>query len=413
VVSGKAGEQVTPQKPSIVLGITADMSLKLMEGFPQYLARRGWDVHVVCSPGPLLDELKQEPGVTTHPIAMARRPAPIADLTALARWVFLLQRLRPDITSVGTPKAGFLGGIAGMVTRVPARIYMLRGLHFETATGLKFKLLMILEKVSLATAHSALAVSPSLRSRAIGLGLVRAEKIVVLGAGSSNGVDLLHYKPRRTDHPECEDGNKLAIELGLAPDVPVIGFVGRLSEDKGLADLAKARDILHSRGLDHQLLVVGGIDDSAAPAVLKELERSGRPPIQTGYVRDTAPYYRLMDLLCLPTRREGFPNVVLEASATAVPTVTTDATGAIDSVVDGETGVIARMDSVAELADGLALLIQNPGLRQRMGIASRQRAQDHYRRPLIWNLLEEFYTQSLPHQGPGQDSGAVTLSEAR
>lgn len=383
------------------------MSLKLMEGFPQYLASRGWDVHVVCSPGPLLDELNDAPGVTIHAVAMARRPAPIADAVALCRWVFLLLRLRPDVTSVGTPKAGFLGGIAGWLTRVPTRIYLLRGLHLETATGARLKLLSILEKLSFATAHKALAVSPSLRARAVGLGLVRSGKIAVLGAGSSNGVDLLHYHPGENGQ---EDADRLATELGLDRSVPVIGFVGRLSEDKGLAQLAKARDRLHASGIDHQLLVVGGIDDSAAPGVLKEMERSGRPPVQTGHVRDTAPYYRLMDVLCLPTRREGFPNVVLEAAATGVPTVTTNATGAIDSVVDGETGLVTQIDSASDLADGLATLIGDAWLRKRMGEASRQWVYDHYRRPLVWSLLDEFYTQSL-HQG--QKSEVVTIPDVR
>lgn len=402
---------VSPKR-RILLAVTADVSISLMQGFPQYLASRGWDVHVVSSPGPLLDRLEGAPGVTTHRIAMARKPAPIADLVALGRWVLLLLRLRPDITSVGTPKAGFLGGIAGWLTRVPTRIYLLRGLPLETATGAKFKLLVILERLAFAAAHEALAVSPSLRARAVELGLVRPEKIVVLGAGSSNGVDLFHFMPmqHKTDHGGWDDRDSLAIELGLDPKVPVVGFVGRLTEDKGLAHLARARDKLHSRGTDHQLLVVGGIDDSAAPAVLKELERSGRPPVQTGHVRDTAPYYRLMDLLCLPTRREGFPNVVLEASATCVPTVTTDATGAIDSVVDGETGLVTKMDSAAALADGLAMLINDPGLRKRMGEAAWQRAHDQYRRPLVWRLLEEFYTQSL-HQG--QNAEVVAMPEAR
>ncbi|MGN7202493.1 glycosyltransferase family 4 protein [Arthrobacter sp. SAFR-044] len=384
-------------KRKILLGVTVDISLGLMDGFPQYLSSRGWDVHVVSSPGPLLDELDDKPGITTHRIVMARRPAPIADLVALGRWVLLLQRIRPDITSVGTPKAGLLGGIAAWLTRVPTRIYLLRGLRLETAEGIKFKMLMFPEKLAFATAHKALAVSQSLRARAVGLGLVPSEKVIVLGAGSSNGVDLLHFK---SIEPKTQRGcganrDSLAMTLGLDFNVPVIGFVGRLTVDKGLAQLAKARDILHSRGVDHQLLIVGGVDDSEAPAALQALERSGRYPSLTGYVRDTAPYYRLMDLLCLPTRREGFPNVVLEASATGVPTVTTDATGAVDSVIDGETGIITQMDSALELADALAMLIEDPSLRKRMGEAARQRAHDYFRQPLVWGLLEEFYARSL------------------
>lgn len=395
------------RKRRILLGVTADMSIRLMGGFPQYLSNRGWDVHVVSSPGQLLDELDHEPGITTHRIQMARRPAPLADLVALARWVLLLLRIRPDITSVGTPKAGLLGGIAAWLTRVPVRIYLLRGLPLETAVGIKYTLLRILERLAFATAQKALSVSPSLSARAIELGLVPSKKILVLGAGSSNGVDMLHFRPAesKASSADRQESMILARELGLDVEVPIIGFVGRLTEDKGLGHLANARDILHGRGVDHQLLVVGGIDDSAAPATLEQLGRSGRTPIQTGHVWDTAPYYRLMDVLCLPTRREGFPNVVLEASASGVPTVTTDATGAIDSVVDGKTGIVTRMDSAAALAGGLATLIEDPSGRKRMGAAARQRAHDHYRQALVWSLLENFYAQSL---SPLPELNAVT-----
>jgi glycosyltransferase involved in cell wall biosynthesis len=412
MVSAPAGQLVGRRKRRILLGVTADMSIRLMEGFPQYLASRGWDVHVVSSPGSLLDELDEAPGITTHRIMMARKPAPLADLLALGRWIKLLLRLRPDITSVGTPKAGLLGGIAAWLTRVPARIYLLRGLPLETSTGVKFKILRVLEKLSFATAHKALAVSPSLSARAVALGLVPCQKIRVLGAGSSNGVNLLHFRPTepKADHLDVENKNFVAMELGLDISVPVIGFVGRLTEDKGLAHLASARDILHGRGIDHQLLVIGGVDDSAAPEALKQFHRSGRPPIQTGHVRDTAPYYRLMDVLCLPTRREGFPNVVLEASATGVPTVTTDATGAIDSVVDGRTGFVTQRDSPAALADGLATLLEDPVRRRSMGDAARHRAGDHYRQPLVWSLLEEFYVQSLR---PLRNFDGRTLTEGR
>ena len=125
---------MTSGKPRIVLGVTVDLSLRLMAGFPQYLAERGWDVHVVSSPGARLDALAGVDGVTVHALTMAREPSPVSDLRSLIAWMRLLRRLRPDVVSVGTPKAGLLGGIAARLTRVPGRVYMLRGLRLETST---------------------------------------------------------------------------------------------------------------------------------------------------------------------------------------------------------------------------------------------------------------------------------------
>lgn len=376
----------------ILLGVTADMSIRLMRGFPQYLANSGWDVHVVSSPGPLLDELDGAPGVTTHSIAMARKPAPLADLIALGRWILLLARLRPDVTSVGTPKAGLLGGLASLLMRVPSRVYLVRGLPLESAAGASFWLLRAMERLAFATAHSAVAVSPSLKSRVLDLGLVRPEKISVLGAGSSNGVDLVLFDRARADPDECAS---LSERLGLDAGVPVIGFVGRLTADKGLVHLADARAVLEENGIDHQLLVVGGIDDGAAVPALKRLRGTGRAPIETGHVRDTVPFYHLMDILCLPTRREGFPNVVLEAAAAGVPAVTTDATGAVDSVIDGVTGFVTNQHSPKDLARALTELMGDASKRHSMGAMSRRHAEENYGQVRVWSLFENYYSQSL------------------
>jgi len=364
------------------------MSLRLMQGFPEYLVTRGWDVHVVSSPGPLLDELSSADGVTTHGITMARKPSPVEDLRALAAWVRLLRRVRPNILSVGTPKAGLLGGIAGLLTRVPHRVYLLRGLRLESSTGPRRMVLSLLETVASSCAHQILAVSHSLRDRVAALKLMAPDKVVVLGAGSSNGVETVLYSRERFADADLA---RMSKALGLVPGILVVGFVGRLTKDKGLEVLAEARAILERKKVDYQLLIVGGIDDSDGARMLDAVRSTGRPALVSGQVDNPEPYYQLMDILCLPTLREGFPNVVLEAAAAGVPTVTTTATGAIDSVIHGETGLIATVGSAESLSDQLALLLEDSGLRLRMGANATLRVKDCFERTAVWDLTESFY----------------------
>ena len=101
-----------------------------------------------------------------------------------------------------------------------------------------------------------------------------------------------------------------------------------------------------------------------------------------------------MDFLCLPTLREGFPNVVLEAGVAGVPTVTTTATGAIDSVIDGETGIIVTAGNARALATGIAKLAQDRTLRIRLGGAARAHIQSHFAQEGVWENLRSFYSTS-------------------
>ena len=380
------------EPPRIVLGVTVDMSLRLLRGFPQYLAENGWDVHVVSAPGPALDELAGTPGVTTHAITMTRQPSPVRDVMSLVAWVRLLTRRRPDLISVGTPKAGLLGGLAGWLVRVPHRVYLLRGLRLETSTGIRRKILASAERLAISSSHHVLSVSTSLRAKAIALGLADPDKISVLGLGSSNGVEADDFSRKNFSDDEVA---RLRHHLGLVEGVPVIGFVGRLTEDKGLRVLIGARDALVQERLDHQLLVVGGIEAGDRYPDGFNSNAGGRPAVVTGQVTKPEIYFQLMDILCLPTLREGFPNVVLEAAAAGVPTVTTTATGAVDSVVHGETGLIAEVGSSEDLSRQLAILLRDAGRRRAMGKQAERFVRKNYDRSLVWARTAAFYSHAI------------------
>lgn len=364
-----------PDRPRILLGVTVSKSLILMQGLPKVLIDGGWDVHVASNPGAELDRLSAD-GVTVHPVDMAREPSPFQDLRSLGAWSALIRSVRPDVVFTGTPKAGLLGMLAGKLTRVPVRIYHLRGLRLETSQGWRRRVYSLVERLAIASATETLAVSTSLRDEVARLGLARTNRMVVLGAGSSNGVDLDRFTPG-------DRSPELARRLGIDETVPVIGYVGRLTADKGSAELIEASMGLARRGVAHQLLIVGEAEDEAVRRHFLALQQQGVAVILTGQVTDTAPYYRLMTIFCLPTYREGFPNVVLEATASGVCTVTTNATGAKDSVVDGESGVIVPMRDAERLSDAFADLLADPAQRERIAAAGRRRTVHQFDRKRV------------------------------
>lgn len=376
----------------IMLAVTSDVSLRLMRGFPEYLDKNGWEVHVVCSPGPVFDTKANDGPVRYHALAMRRDLAPFQDIRALAAWVRLCREVQPDLISAGTPKAGLLGCLAGWFTRVPRRVYHQRGLRLETSRGLQRLILGISERVAVRAAHTVLAVSPSLRDVIVRLKLSTPEKIVVVGAGSSNGVDLQEFDPGRFGADEVSE---MRSSLGLRHAVPTIGYVGRLTQDKGFNVLEEAVLRLRDMGTVFDLLIVGEVDDVISHRTLDRLLGSGLVVATTGAVGDPAIYYQVMDVFCLPTHREGYPNVVLEASASGKATVTTDATGAIDSVIPGVTGVIVPMGDSKALAEEMARLLALPSQLAVMGREARRYVGEHFDRPVVWSGLLDFYdTQS-------------------
>lgn len=379
-------------RPRILLGVTADQSHNLMQGFPAFLAGNGWDVHLVSTLGPMSTALSEAntPYITVHTIRMERSPNPFRDLHALIKWCKLLSSIRPDIVSSGTPKAGLLGGVAGFLTHVPRRIYVLRGLRYETAHFPLKLMLKALERMTIHLAHETLTVSASLIDLAVIDRLSSRRRFKLVGAGSSNGVNI--------DRFESSASERLAVRhhrWSKDDQIPVIGFIGRLHPDKGVRLLTQALEHLVMWGVHGRLLLIGGSDGLESEALEAELIATGFPVDFVGAVTDVAPYMKLIDILCLPTKREGFPNVVLEAAAAGVPTVATTATGIRDAIVHEETGLICERRDSVELAHALSQLITDSVERRRLGKNAQERATNLYSQSDVWRSLHEYYSSWL------------------
>ena len=366
----------------VLYGITVpESAATLLRGQLTWFREQGWDVHLATSPGSLLDVVAEREKIVVHPLPMERETSPLRDLVALVRWIVLLVRLRPDVLNVGTPKAGLLGTIAGWLTRVPRRVYVMRGLRLEETSGLQRRILWLAERLTILLATDVVCVSHSLRDEARALGLLPRNHAVVIGHGSSNGVN--------PDRWRFDDADPVATRAGwgVRPDELVVGFVGRIAFAKGVQDLLRALGELD--GLPVRGLLVGPVEDEALRSAITAL--GDRVVSRDGWTSDLDHVYAAIDVLCLPTRKEGFPNVVLEAALAEVPAITTTATGSRDSVVPGVTGWLVEPGNVGQLADAIRTCAEDREGVRAAGRAARERALRDFRPAGIWSGLESVY----------------------
>ena len=370
------------QPRSLVFMVTSEMTAAtFLKGYLASLRAHGFDVTLVASSEGGLERLAAAEGVSVEPVPMRREPSPGTDVVSLLRTVRLFRRLRPEIVVTATPKASLLGMLAAAMTRVPVRVYQVWGLRIETERGLRRLVLEALERLTLRLASHITANSTSLAAEVRRYALGR--RVDMVGHGSSHGVDLERFN-RSAEMPALPGG----LPEALAKDRLIVGSVGRVHRDKGILTLLQA---MHAVAAERPatLLVVGPDEDAATEARLAE-DHGPLRVIRVGAVDDPRPWFLAMDIHVLPTLREGFPNVVLEAAALGVPTITTDATGARDSVIDGVTGRIVPAGDPESLAIAIASLASDPLERERFAIAGRAHVERHFEQQAVWDAQGSF-----------------------
>ena len=373
---------------------TVPQSFKFFRGQITYLKERGFQVHLVSSPGELLDEIAVRENVPVHPIPMNREISPIRDCQALFNLYRLFLKLKPTIVHAHFPKGGLLGVCAARLAQVPLVLYGMRGLRYLTSQGLTGRVLKWTEIASCRMAHQVYAVSISTRQQAIAEGICSPEKIFILGHGSSNGVDAQgRFNP---DHLPPDVRDRTRESCGLPLDAMVMGYVGRIVKDKGIIELAEAWQLLRDSIPNLYFILVGSIEphDPVPSQVLNRLQNDPRVRLP-GEVNDIAPFYAAMDLLTLPSYREGFPNTPLEAAAMQLPVVATRINGCQEAVVDGLTGLLVPPRDGPALARAIAQLLQDSDLRAQMGQAGRLRVLAEFDPENIWQALYLKYLELL------------------
>lgn len=391
-------------EPHILVGVTSTQTCSLLEAKSQALRKAGFRVSIVSGPGELSVGEMRFNALVDHVVPMARGVDIFRDVFSFWRMLYLIGKLKPHIVEFSTPKAGLLGNIAAWIRRVPIRVYFLRGLRLETASGVMRIVLLWSERVAAACAHVVVANSKSLTERAHELGISNVSKTTMLGVGSSNGVDISRFSP---------GNSRVREQFAIPENVHVIGFVGRLTADKGIPELLEAFARILRTQPECYLLLVGYFDaatDALGRRVRERIE--GHPRIVcTGLVADAAPYYKAMDVMVLPSWREGFPNVILEAAASGVPVVATTCTGSRDAVLSEVTGLLVPPGYASAITEAVLRLLGDPELRGRMSAASREWAVKHFEQQRVMAMTVQFYEELLKRWRNEAISGSEAIRD--
>lgn len=361
---------------------------------PAKLKKEGFDVEICTSPGKELDFFAEQFEIVVHEINFYRKITPLQDLISILKLVKIFKENSYDIIHAHTPKAGFLSILAGSLAGIQCCIYTCHGLPMETEIGFKRKILFVTEKISCTLAHHVLAVSNSLASKLRDYHMCQEQKLSVLADGTACGIDLNRFTVTDMILEKSRDIRK---RHQISDNDIVVGFVGRLVPDKGIHILVKSFVQLYDAYPNMRLVIVGG-DDLLRGQLSEEITSilSSHPGIiNVGFTNDIEPYYVAMDMLVLPTRREGFPYTVLEAAAMGIPVIATKVTGCVDAVIDGETGMLIPPDDVIALNNAIKRFIMSPQLCVQMGQQAREFVETKFSSQRLLDAHIQLYREIL------------------
>lgn len=375
---------MTEAGPLLLYLITSRLSSVLLRGQLSFLIDRGYRVVVGVGGGG--DAAGQfDEGVETVALPFIRRPSPLADLHSFAATMSLIRRLRPALVNASTPKAGLIGMTAAVVCRVPVRVYVVRGLPFETAKGWRRALYRVLDKLAAVCATHVIFNSDSLRKVALDERIATRSATHVLGSGSSNGVCTERFAVL----PERDEARD---ELGLPLEADVVGYVGRLAADKGVPDLVRAFTRLSRDHRPLWLLVVGsGTNEEPLDSTTRRLLEDHERIVCVPWLDDPRLAYSAMDVLALPSYREGLPNVALEAQLCGLPVVGYAATGTVDAVQNGITGLLVPVGDADALSSALSSVLHDGDFRRRAGRAAIEWVKTTFDQERVWSDLADRY----------------------
>ncbi len=319
----------------------------------------------------------QEAGLGVRTVAERRR----WDTQVFGRLKKVVAEINPDILETRNVKSHFFVRMLGLHRKYPWIAWN----HGYTRISRLDRMYSRLDRLSLPKAYRVVTVCRPF-----------AEQIERLGV-QPDRITILHNSVKPFVPPPQEAVQRVRREFGLADDEAVILSVGRVSQEKGHADLLRAAAALAamSGAPQFRVVIVGDGPERERLAQLATQLGIEKRIAFAGFQRDTKPYYAMATAVAVPSHSEGSPNVVLEAMAAGLPLAANAVGGVPEILEEGVTGLMVPPRNPDAMAKALLRILSDAELRLRLGAAARARAESSHAPVAYRRTLVEFYQNTL------------------
>ncbi len=322
-------------------------------------------------------------------VKIVRKIALFTDVKALLTLLSLFRRNKYDLVYSVTPKAGLLAMTASFLARINCRIHIFTGQVWVMKRGVRRLFLKIVDKLIVRLATNVLADSISQSKFLINENVVNSNKIAVLANGSISGVNLKRF---------CKDENirnEVREQLNIDKNELVFLFLGRLDPDKGILDLVDAFSLIYNRYKFVRLVIVGPDEAGICSQIDSKIPSKTNNIIFVDFTNRPESYMNAADVICLPSYREGFGSVVIEAAAIGIPAIGSNIYGIRDAIEDGVTGILYPPRDKKALYSAMQKLILEPETRIRFGVAAQKRAKRLFSQNLVTSSYIDYFKQAV------------------
>lgn len=368
----------------IIRVVTVSGSLVFYTSTNQTLKDKGYEVILLSSPGPELEEIQNE-DIRTIAVPMERHISLKNDFKSLLQLVKVFRKEKPFIVHSMTPKAGMLCMIAAWIVRVPRRVHTFTGLVWPTATGVKRKILMFTDWITCFCATHVIPEGEGVRNDL--QTHITKKPMKVLGYGNVMGVDMNRFRHR----PEIDEAAKTIKKEGIFTFI----FVGRIVGDKGMNELMEAFVRLLKVNDKIRLILVGKYEENLDPVKQRIQKTPQIEAVGSKFGDNLLTYYVASDSFVFPSYREGFPNTVMEAGAMGLPSIVTDINGSREIIENGKNGLIIPSKDADALYEAMKKMIEDKEAYKRMAENARPMIDSRYEQGFVRSCLLNFYEEIM------------------